>query len=201
LSSGIRLSSLDVLEWLLNTAGDEVVTCPGGWPKTLKCFAGLLGWDSTETTLANGIRASTVKGSGGGTWTSTPSTAGKSTSDVKILTKTLSVLTLFLEAGLLPSVAEKQAMKIQADSARSNFPLWHADQHLLSKVSNPFGHLNLFGPPRDEEGMEYEDRADRVRYFEERWTGTFVHGTERVKREGGGVGRVAVGVERLLDVR
>jgi pre-rRNA-processing protein IPI1 len=201
LSGGIRLSSLDVLEWLLNTAGNEAVTCPGGWSKTLKCFAGLLGWDSTQTTLANGIRASSVKASGGGTWTSTPSSAGKSTSDIKILTKTLSVLTLFLEAGLLPTLAEKQAMKIQAERARGNFPLWHADQHLLPKVSNPFGYMNLFGAPRDDEGMEYEDRADRIRYFDEKWRVTFKHGVDRVKRDGGGVGRVAVGVEKLLDAR
>jgi pre-rRNA-processing protein IPI1 len=190
-----------VLEWLLNTAGNEVVTCPGGWPKTLKCFAGLLGWDSTETTLANGIRASTVKASGGGTWTSTPATSGKSTNDIKILTKTLTVLSLFLECGLLPTLAEKQAMALQSESSRRNFPLWDTDQHLLPKVSNPYGHLNLFGAPRDEEGMEYEDRADRIRYFNERWKETFKHGTERVKREGGGIGRVAVGVERLLDAR
>ncbi|KAF2433450.1 hypothetical protein EJ08DRAFT_676955 [Tothia fuscella] len=198
LSSSIRLSSLEVLEWLLNTAGNEVVACPGGWSKTLRCLAGLLGWDNTETVSSTGMRVSNSGRPGAGNWTSTPSTAGKSSGDVKLLTKTLSVLSLFLEVGLLPTLTEKSLLKTQEQSACRNFPLWHLEQHLLTQVSNPFGHLNLFGAPRDEEGMGYEDRGDRVRYFGERWRGTFLGGVDRVKREGGGVGRVAMGVEKVI---
>lgn len=198
LSGSIRLSSLDVLEWLLNAAGNEVVGCPGGWSKTLRCLAGLLGWDNTETTSATGMRVSNSGRPGAGNWTSTHGTAGKSTADVKLLTRTLAVLSLFLESGLLPTHAEKSASERESRSAWVHFPLWHLDQHVLTNDSSPFGHLNLFGAPRDEEGMEYEDRADRVRYFNERWRGTFLAGVERVKREGGGVGRVAVGVEKMI---
>lgn len=168
---------------------------------TLKCFAGLLGWDSKETISVSGARTMPHYSGkvGKGSWTTTTgSTAGKSTADVKMLTRTLDVLALFLEVGLLPSREEMALLKREEEIARVEFPLWQAHLHLLGQESNPYGYLNLFGAPRDEEGMEYEDRVDRLRYFNERWKATFLAGTERVKKEGGGVGRVAVAVDKML---
>jgi pre-rRNA-processing protein IPI1 len=198
LSASIRLSSLDVLEWLLGAAPGEAVARPGAWPKTLRCLAGLVGWDCTETTSATGMRVANSGRPGAGSWTSVHGAAGKSAADVKVLSRTLAVLALFLEAGLLPSEAERGAAGREARGACLHFPLWQFPLHGLPAVSSPFAYLNLFGAPRDEEGMEYEDRVDRVRFFNERWRSTFMDGVERVKREGGGVGRVAVNVEKMI---
>jgi pre-rRNA-processing protein IPI1 len=199
LSTPIRLSSLDVLEWLLNTAGEETVSCPGGWTKTLKCFAGLLGWDTVPPNMKNGIRGpATMTGS---SWTSTPTTAGKSSMDLKLLTKTLTVLTLWLETGLLPSRTATNQDALAAAHARRYFPLWNMEQHMLPirlGSSDPFGHLNLFGAPKDEEGRAYEGLGERRRVFDIRWRWGFLAGAERVKLEGGGVGRAAVVVEKII---
>ncbi|CAC9893067.1 unnamed protein product [Aureobasidium pullulans] len=54
LAAEIRASSLDVLEWLLQTAGQELVSCAGGWLKTLQCFLTLLGWQSSKQEQAAG---------------------------------------------------------------------------------------------------------------------------------------------------
>jgi pre-rRNA-processing protein IPI1 len=200
LSTPIRLSSLDVLEWLLNTAGEEAVSCAGGWTKTLKCFAGLLGWDTEPPKMKNGIKGpATMTGSN---WTSTPTTAGKGAGDLKLLTKTLSVLTLYLETGLLPSRTSTNLQTLDEKNSRRDFPIWNMEQHMLpirSGVSSPFGHLNLFGAPKDEEGMAYEGLEERVRFFNNRWRYGFTAGVERIKLEGGGVGRAAVVVEKVLQ--
>jgi pre-rRNA-processing protein IPI1 len=71
LASDIRIFALDVLEWLLRVAGDEVVSCAGGWVKMLKCFLGLLGWQN---------------GGSSGKWSVTQS-FGKAGGDAKVQTK------------------------------------------------------------------------------------------------------------------
>ena len=44
LASEIRMDALNVLEWLLEVAQEDVVSCPGGWVKTLKSFVAMVGW-------------------------------------------------------------------------------------------------------------------------------------------------------------
>ena len=56
LATEIRLFGLDVLEWLLQVAGDEVVSCAGGWVKMLKCFLSLLGWQSEASSKFYTVR-------------------------------------------------------------------------------------------------------------------------------------------------
>ncbi|TID28001.1 pre-rRNA-processing protein ipi1 [Venturia nashicola] len=200
LSTPIRLSSLDVLEWLLNTAGEEAVSCAGGWTKTLKCFAGLLGWDTEPPKIKNGIKGpATMTGSN---WTSTPTTAGKGAGDLKLLTRTIQVLTLYLETGLLPSRSATNLEVLDEKNERRAFPICNMEAHMLpvrSGVIDPFGHLNLFGAPKDEEGMAYEGLEERVRFFTTRWRYGFTAGVERVKLEGGGVGRAAIVVDRVMQ--
>ncbi|MBE7181804.1 MAG: hypothetical protein INR71_11470 [Terriglobus roseus] len=40
----IRSTGLDFLTWLLAAAGNETVSCRGGWVKTLHCFMSVLAW-------------------------------------------------------------------------------------------------------------------------------------------------------------
>ncbi|KAH7116955.1 rRNA processing protein Ipi1 [Dendryphion nanum] len=176
LATEIRIFSLDILEWLLSVAGDEVVSCAGGWVKMLKCFLGLLGWQS-ETA---------------GKW-SAPKAAGKSAGDAKIQVKQMNVLTSFLRVGLVPSQA---ALSVQP--AGASFPLWQTEHHLLSERSSAYAHLNLFGAARDEEAEMYEDREDRQRVFHDRAEAAIVAGLEQATKGGGELGRAASQMRKIV---
>lgn len=191
LSAPVRMGSLDVLEWLCDIAGQEVVGCPGGWTKTLKCFGGILGWDAPSIVVGK---------DGKSKWTTTPNPSGKGSIDGKLLLKTLTVMTPFLKNGLLP-LGEDDTIANDADAAKKSFPLWHKQQHMLPLqmgASNPYAYLDLFGVPRDEEGTAYEDWEERAAYFNDKWRKSFEEGVMKVAREGGGVGRVAIGLHKVL---
>jgi pre-rRNA-processing protein IPI1 len=190
LSAPVRLGALDVLEWLCEVAGEEVVSCPGGWPKTMKCFAGILGWDAPATVVSKDGKSS---------WTSTPNSSTKAI-DSKLLLRTLTVLTLFLHHGLFP-LSQDGANDEDAAIAANDFPLWHKRQHMLRihlAVSNPYGYLDLFGAPKDEEGTAYEGWEERAGFFDDKWRKSFDEGVNKVVREGGGVGRAAVGLFKAM---
>jgi pre-rRNA-processing protein IPI1 len=176
LSTEIRTFALDVLEWLLSSAGDEVVSCAGGWVKTLKCFLSLLGWKND--TLSN--------------WT-TPKSFGKSSGDTKIQVKQMNALTSFLRAGLLHS---KTAVMIGSGAA--TFPLWQTEHHMLSERSNVYAHLNLFGASRDEETEMYEDREDRQQVFHDRAEAAIITGLEQATKGGGELGRAAAQLRKVI---
>lgn len=191
LSAPVRMGALDVLEWLCDVAGQEVVSCPGGWTKTLKCFGGILGWDAPATVVSKDGKSS---------WTSTQNSSTKGTMDSKLLLKTLTVLTLFLHNGLLPP-SQDEADSEDAELAACAFPLWHVKQHMLPVhlgASNPYAYLDLFGAPKEEEGTAYEDWEERAIYFNDKWRKSFEDGVMKVVREGGGVGRAAVGLFKVL---
>ena len=191
LSAPVRMGALDVLEWLCEVAGQEVVSCAGGWTKTLKCFGGILGWDAPSTVVSKDGKSS---------WTSTPNSSTKGTIDSKLLLKTLGVLTSFLQHGLLlPDQDDTDAAV--AEMARQTFPLWSVQQHMLPSrmsASNPYAYLDLFGAPKDEEGTAYEDWEERAVYFNDKWRTSFEEGVMKVVREGGGVGRAAVSLHKVL---
>lgn len=173
LSTEIRLFGLDVLEWLLQVAGDEVVSCAGGWVKMLKCFLSLLGWQSDASSK----------------W-STGRSYGKA--DTKMQVRQMSVLTSFLRAGLshtqsVPSI----------DTNENDFPLWHTQHHILSERSNVYAHLNLFGAARDEEAEMYEDREDRQRVFHDRAEAAIVAGLEEATKAGGELGRAGAQLRKV----
>jgi pre-rRNA-processing protein IPI1 len=48
LAAEIRVDALAVLEWLLEVAKEDTVTCPGGWVKTLKSFMSMMGWATSH---------------------------------------------------------------------------------------------------------------------------------------------------------
>ncbi|KAF2005212.1 hypothetical protein P154DRAFT_457839 [Amniculicola lignicola CBS 123094] len=176
LASEIRLFSLDVLEWLLKVAGDEVVSCAGGWVKMLKCFLSLLGWQNEAS----------------GKWSATKS-FGKAGGDAKVQVKQMNTLSLFLKTGLVPSETS-----ISTSTGTSTFPLWQTEHHMPSERSNAYAHLNLFGAARDEEAEMYEDREDRQRVFHERAESAIITGLEQATKAGGELGRAAAQLRRVL---
>ncbi|KAL8351016.1 hypothetical protein RB601_000834 [Gaeumannomyces tritici] len=192
LSADVRNDSLGVMEWLLDTAGDEVVSCAGGWMKTLNVFAAMLGWSSiaavaaaasagAATSSVSKTTSTTTKG-----WTSAPKSTFGAAKGGQSYARQLLALAKFLEIGLRPEVVSTSA----GPSA-----YWNG-LYRLPRCSNPFGHLNLFGAPRDADSEMYADREDRQRVFSARWQVVVSKGLEEAKKEGGAVGRAAA----ILDL-
>lgn len=183
LATDIHFSATEMMEWLLETAGDAVVSCAGGWLKMLKTFLAVLSWPLEPP----------PKQAKGGGWSHAP-VAKTWSSDTKLLTRTLHVLAIFLHCGLdPPSPAPPQADLWP-------FPLHNTIAHMLPTRSNAFAHLNLFGAPRDVETQMYEDHEGRRGVFErEGYRDAVKRGFEGCRREGGEVGRAAKGVGRALQ--
>ncbi|EEP79622.1 predicted protein [Uncinocarpus reesii 1704] len=183
LAADIRLSAVEILSWLVSVAGQEVVSCAGGWIKTLNCFLSILGWHTEESAK----------------WSSNRASFGKAGSDGKPMVKILQALADFLRAGMcdldLMTVAEQEQGVSICDLS---FPLLHTAQHLLPTKSSPFAYLNLFGQPKDEEGEMYESTEDRVRIFAQRFQQPVQRGVEAAKKDGGEVGRASTGVTKVM---
>jgi pre-rRNA-processing protein IPI1 len=154
LAAEIRVDALAVLEWLLEVAKDDVVTCPGGWVKTLKSFMTMMGWatSSGSTRWTSASKASFGKFAFG--------KAGKA------FPRQLLVLAQFLKAGL---VEPENSSPIS--EGPGTFPLCQVGIHMIPTRSNAFAHLNLFGTSRDEDGEMYIDREDRQRVFQKKEAG------------------------------
>ena len=188
MAADIRASATDLLSWELETFPNEVVSCAGGWVKTLKCLITLLRWHSPIAT--NGSKAPQRDGS----WTTLPApNLGNIGSEGKLYVKTLNVLTAMLYAGLgrTPKPEEKQPSKWR-------FPLRNVEFHMIPKRSNAFAHLNLFGPQRDEEGEMYVEREERQKVFHRRFAPTVESGYRTAIKEGGEVGRAAAGIGKAV---
>ncbi|RDL37017.1 Uncharacterized protein BP5553_04450 [Venustampulla echinocandica] len=176
LAAEIRVDALAVLEWLLEVAKDDVVTCPGGWVKTLKTFMSMMGW---------AVSSSSSK------WTSASKVSfGKAG---KAFPRQLLVLAQFLKAGLIETDTEPTIGK---DSGL--FPLCDVARHMIPQRSNAFAHLNLFGSSRDEEGEMYIDREDRQRVFQRRFQSAVAIGVANAKKEAGEAGRSASVLSKVL---
>lgn len=241
LAADVRLSTLDVLEWLVDVAGEEVVSAPGGWVKLLKCFLALLGWQTPDpegrerskwTSLnsrgslgveARGLPGYPGSGSGsGGSSGGSGSTGakktgsgsssagrvdlGKASKQGKGLIRGLTVLGVFLEAGLAPhlrSVPGTEGGHADDESnggagAGYDFPIL-STVHLVPGSAQPYAYLNLFGAPRDTDGEMYETQEDRHRVFVEGgFLGSVTGGVEGARQEGGEVGRVSSLIRRVL---
>ena len=176
LAVDIRRSSLEIIQWVLDVDQEDFVSSPGGWVKTIKYFLIMLGW-STEARTPG--------------WSSAqPSGAGAQDAN---LVKSLTTLSSFLEAGLVPSEAD-----LAPAPSRWTFPLVDVHRHMLPQRPNAFRYLNLFGPPRDEESEGYEDREGRQRIFAKRFQNTLEARLQAAKRHGGEVGRAAARAEKVI---
>jgi pre-rRNA-processing protein IPI1 len=176
LAADIRASSMDVLAWALDVAGDSIVSAAGGWVKTLNYFLTMLGWSKEEVNVS---------------WSRPNASFNKGVDGGKALAKTLSVLGGFLRCGLAESDENN------ADEVIS-FPLVHVQYHLLPRKSNCFAHLNLFASPRTDKNEIYEDREERQKVFCEVFQRAIERGLEAAQQEGGEVGRAAAAVKGFL---
>lgn len=189
LAADIRSSSVEVLGWLVQTAGSEVVSCPGGWIKTLNCFLSLLGWHTEESAK----------------WSSNRSSFGKAGSEGRPMVKALQALADFLRAGIgsEEQVAEKAGNNLdgsaQSDVGVEFFPIdLSVQQNMIPDRSAPYAYLNLFGQPRDTEGEMYESREDRARVFADMFRKAIERGVDNARKEGGEVGRASAAVFKVL---
>jgi len=183
LSADIRAFSMEVLEWLLQAIGRDIVSCAGGWVKTLKSFTRLLGWQS-QTVGSQG-------------WSMYQQSGVRPGSESKAMIKQMTVLAAFIKAGIAPPAALDI---LEAEAAMtSSFPYVHTRQHHLPERSNAFAHLYLFGPPPDEEGEMYQDREERQRIFDMRYLSLIRQGVEQTKKEGGEIGRAAAGIRKAVE--
>jgi pre-rRNA-processing protein IPI1 len=182
LAADIRLSSIDILSWLLETAGQDVVSCSGGWVKTISCFCSVLGWHADDTAK----------------WSSNRPSFGKAGTEGKPMVKTLQCLADFLRTGM-GDPTDSAAQEFVGSEAGWRFPLWDTQQHLIPKKSNPYGHLNLFGSARDEDTEMYEDRDGRIRVFVRTFQAQVQKGLEAARKEGGELGRYAAMAQKVLE--
>ena len=176
LAPDIRNTSLDVLLWTLEVAGQRVVTCRGGWTKTLKCLLAVLGWPNEVATGSDRV------------------TIGKAGMDSKGLVKCLSALATFLDVGLHDPLAT-----LSTDSNSGVFPLWTVNQHLLARSSDQLAYLGLFGSSTDRDDENYEDKASRQRIFKQSFQYAIAKGLDGARREGGEVGRAAANVSKIIS--
>ncbi|TPX23371.1 rRNA processing protein [Coccidioides immitis] len=182
LAAGIRLSAIEILSWLLSVAAQEVVSCAGGWVKTLNCFLSVLGWHTEESAK----------------WSSNRASFGKAGSDGKPIATILQTFADFLRAGICALDSTDGAEQGDNNLSSVPFPLFHTSQHLLPTKSSAFAYLNLFGRPKDEEGEMYESREDRLRIFVERFKQPVQRGIDTAKKDGGEIGRASASVSKVL---
>lgn len=180
LAADIRLFSVEVLAWLIEIGADDVVCCAGGWVKTLNCFLTLLGWHTQDSAK----------------WSSNRVSFGKTGGDAKTQARNLQVLAEFLDSGM--SVNSDLSNVDENGEFSPKFPIWQAECHGLSKRSNPYGYLNLFGPPKDDDVDMLEDREDRIRIFKERFASDVEKGLISARQDAGEVGRAAGLVIKVL---
>lgn len=176
LSVDIRSDTLNVMDWLLDVAGDEAVSCPGGWMKTLNSFSAMLGWNPS---------ISSATGSKG--WTSASKATLGAAKGGQAQARQIQMLAKFLDVGFKTE-----------DSIPSKPQAYWDNIYRLPRRPNPFSYLNLFGAARDEEGEMYPDRESRQTIFHKKWSKAIVKGTEEAKKEGGAVGRAAATLDHVL---
>lgn len=170
LAADIRTFSIEVLAWLIEIAPNEVVSCAGGWVKTLHSFLALLGWHTQDTTK----------------WSSNRVNFGQAGSDGKAQARNLQVLAELLKAGF-----NQPFQTDERGHSESSFPIWQMEHHELPKRSNPYGYLNLFGARKDDEVDMLEDPEDRIRAFNEKFAHAIEIELPLAKKDGGEVGRAA----------
>lgn len=176
LATDIRDTALEILEWTLDIDGKELVSCPGGWIKTLKTILTVLAWNEDAKLWG---------------WTSSRAIVGRSGS--KSLPRTLGLLAALLRAGL---VVRPSPDTLEAQLHR--FPLWNVEYHMPPCQSNTYGYLNLFGSAKDQDSQGYENINDRRRIFRNLFEGRVARGVSAARREGGDVGRAAAAVAKAL---
>ncbi|KAI1077034.1 hypothetical protein F5B20DRAFT_553880 [Whalleya microplaca] len=178
ISQEVKDDGLNYMEWLLDVAGEDVVSGPGCWVKPLKDFMSVLGWSAKPT--------STAAAKGG--WTSAPRTTFGAKKYGQSFPRQMLVLAKFLETGF------KRGMP--APWTPND---WISNVNCVPLIPDPFGYLGLFKPPRDEDSEIYRNREDRQDVFQKRFGDSIESGVDMAKREGGAAGRAAAVLEQVLQ--
>lgn len=189
LSHEIRSDALTALEWLLEVAPDAALSCPGGWMKTLNSFGAMLGWSPSLQSPSSPAPAGATPSATGHGWTTTPKPATLGIGRLAVRSESerarqLQTLSRLLDAGLRPP----KPKPLPTDS-QQEYVEWLTHDPPNREVA--FAHLNLYGPPRDENSEMYADRGARQRVFRSRWYEAVRVGTDAALKEGGAVGRAA----------
>lgn len=179
LSQDIRKTALDVLSCLLNKAGQDLVSSPGGWSKTLECCSTLLNWKNLAPN---------------DTWSASKTNFR---SDTKAIARAMQVAEQLLSVGLLaPSIEDKEN---QHDPG-AYLPLWDHGHHQIPTKASAYGYLSLFGKPVDDDSRMLEDREERLLVFNDRFRIGFAKGIGGAKKEGGDIGRIAGQLSKTLEL-
>lgn len=182
LSAEVRYDALKFMEWLLDVAGEPLLDTAGGWTKTLDAFAAMMGWKNNGPTRAK----SAAGASGSSSWTSAPKTTFGADKGGSAYAAQITVLTKFVALGLQQPPPAKPMTE---------------DEHWghvygLTKGANPFGYLQLFGPPQD--GEICADVEERQRAFWA-WRDTVERKADEARKEGGPAGRAAGELMKVVE--
>lgn len=166
LSAEVRHDALKFMDWLLDAAGEQLLELAGGWTKTIEAFMKMMAWKIDEPTKTIG------------NWTTAPKTTFGAEAGGSSYAAQITMLTKFVALGLDRPLAPEPLTDDQK---------W---QHTYSRPygPNPFGHLQIFGPPQD--GEVCADVEDRQRALL-KWLGTIKKKAAEAKAEGGPAGRAA----------
>lgn len=176
LSQDIRKTALDILQYLLENAGKDLVSCAGGWTKTLECCVTLLSWKNLSPTE---------------TWTASKTSFR---TDTKFIARIMQIADQLLVAGLL----ENDKKDPQIDSIDC-LPLLHLQHHTIPTKSNPYTYLGLFGRPPDDDSRVLDDRGERWLLFKQKYETVLLHGIDGARKEGGDIGRVAGQLSKTIE--
>lgn len=177
ISQEVKDDGLNYMEWLLDVAGEDVVSNAGCWVKPLRDFMSVLGWTvkaAPTTTAKSG-------------WTSAPRTTFGAKKYGQSFPRQMLVLSKFLEVGFKPGMPTPWTPND-----------WSTNVNCVPRTPDPFGYLGLFKPPRDEDGEVYRNREDRQDIFQKRFRATVEAGADMAKKEGGMAGRAAATLDQVL---
>lgn len=190
LAGSVRKDTLSILSYLLEFASDEIVICPGGWVKTLKCFITMMGWTTSAPPSTGQKRDG---------WSSATATNSIYLSSSE-LPQQLLVFSQFLKAGLFidPELIAARRQLLQEQAVRDWPYTFDRQAHMMPTTSNAYAHLNLFGAPRDEDGEMYLDCESRQRIFAKKFRADVKRCFEAAKKTGGEVGRAGAVLGKVL---
>lgn len=178
LAANVATTSLELLDWLNKTCGEQLVSCRGGWVKTLQCFLVMLRWTSEPRTSG---------------WVTTRSSIGDLTYQASSLIRCLQVLASFLEIGLRRPYEDRAEIP--------NFPLAGTLGPLLPTTkAKTFSCLGLYGELAGNENSECNDVDTRKRVLEEKFQPALEQGLAALLQDGGFVGAAAREAAEILQM-
>lgn len=181
LSAEVRYDALKFMDWLLDVAGEPLLETAGGWTKTLEAFAAMMGWRNTGATTKSSSATN-----GGSSWTVAPKTTFGADKGGSAYATQITILTKFVALGL----EQPPPAKPMTEDA-----YW---EHIYGppKGANPFGYLQMFGPPQD--GEICADAEERQRAFWA-WKDTIERKAGEARKEGGPAGRAAGELMKVIE--